>query len=66
MLNDVWPSHQAGFRAALFAGDQRSLRLRSDEQRVDGVEPDLVLTDLAQLPRCLSRFPSAPAMGYDR
>ena len=28
MLNDVYAAGQVGFRTALFAGDQRSLRMR--------------------------------------
>jgi putative hydrolase of the HAD superfamily len=54
MLNDVYAANLAGFRTALFAGDARSLRLRTDDQRVAGVVPDLVLTDLSQLGQCLS------------
>lgn len=49
MLNDIYPAHQAGFQTALFAGDQRSLRLRTDDPRCAKAEPDLVITDLAQL-----------------
>lgn len=49
MLNDVWAAGQAGFQTALFAGDRRSLRLREDDPRCRGLEPDLVLTDLGQL-----------------
>ena len=53
MLNDVMPASRAGFRTALFAGDQRSLRLRTGDARVAEVTPDLILTDLSQLPSCL-------------
>ena len=53
MLNDVAAAHRVGFRTALFAGDRRSLRLRTDDSRVAGVTPDLVLTHLDQLPPCL-------------
>ena len=55
MLNDVVPARGVGFRAALFAGDSRSLRLREEDPRVAGVVPDLVLTDLEQLSRCMSK-----------
>ena len=53
MLNDIYAASQVGFRTALFAGDQRSLRLREDEQRVHGVEADIVVTELEQLTECL-------------
>ncbi|MGA0334565.1 MAG: HAD family hydrolase [Kiritimatiellia bacterium] len=53
MLNDVMPAQRVGMRTALFAGDRRSLRLRSGDSRVQGVEPDLVLTHLNQLMECL-------------
>ena len=53
LLNDVAPAQAVGFRTALFAGDARSLRLREGDPRVTGVQPDLVLTDLAQLAPCL-------------
>jgi putative hydrolase of the HAD superfamily len=53
MLNDILPAKECGFRTALFAGDARSLRLRSDDPRVRGVAPDVVLTDLGQLWQCL-------------
>ncbi len=53
MLNDVWPANELGFHTALFAGDARSLRRRQGEARLAGVSPDLVLTDLGQLPGCI-------------
>jgi len=49
MLNDIYPANAIGFQTALFAGDQRSLRLRTDDPRCVNLKPDLVLTDLAQL-----------------
>ncbi len=53
MLNDMLPASQVGFRTALFAGDARSLRLRPDDPRVDGLRPEIVLTRLADLAECL-------------
>lgn len=53
MLNDVAGAAQAGFRTALFAGDARSLRKRPGDERIAGIEPDLVLTDLHQLSSCV-------------
>ena len=53
MLNDIWAAAQAGLRTAWFAGDQRSCRPRQDDTRCQGVTPDLVLTNLMQLPECL-------------
>jgi putative hydrolase of the HAD superfamily len=54
MLNDIQAARRVGFRTALFAGDQRSLRWRGDDPRVAGVQPDLVLTDLSSLGDCLA------------
>ncbi|MAI31744.1 MAG: hypothetical protein CBE00_03860 [Planctomycetaceae bacterium TMED240] len=53
MLNDVWAASRAGLRTAWFAGDQRSCRTRQEDSRCQGVVPDLVLTDLLQLPESL-------------
>jgi len=53
MLKDIWPASRVGFRTALFAGDRRSYRPRSGDERLRGVEADLVLTKLAQLPNCV-------------
>jgi putative hydrolase of the HAD superfamily len=53
MLNDVRPAGEVGFRTALFAGDERSLRLRNGDRRVAGGAPDLVLTGLDQLTPCV-------------
>ncbi len=53
MLKDVWPAQQVGFKTALFAGDQRSLRKREDDPRVTEIRPDVVITDLNQLPGIL-------------
>jgi putative hydrolase of the HAD superfamily len=49
MLNDVWTAKQAGCRTALFAGDKRSLRLRTDDYRCAGLVPDLVVVSLLDL-----------------
>ena len=50
MRNDVWPAAKAGFRTALFAGDERSLRLREDEAKSElAVDPDAVVTELTQI-----------------
>ncbi|MEM6799159.1 MAG: HAD family hydrolase [Planctomycetota bacterium] len=54
LLNDVWPASTVGFRTALFAGDARSLRLREDDPRVAGVEPDAVITELREVLEVLS------------
>jgi putative hydrolase of the HAD superfamily len=49
MLNDIYPAKGTGFQTALFAGDKRSLRLRSDDPRCKNLSADLVITDLDQL-----------------
>jgi len=52
LRKDVIAAARVGFRTALFAGDQRSLRWTPCPDHAD-VVPDLVLTDLAQLPPCV-------------
>ena len=49
MLNDIYPANAIGFQTALFAGDERSLRLRADDSRCKNLTADLVITDLIQL-----------------
>jgi putative hydrolase of the HAD superfamily len=49
MRNDIQPAQATGFQTALFAGDQRSLRWRNDDDAVKHITPDLVITDLCQL-----------------
>ena len=54
MLNDVRGAANVGFRTALFAGDQRSLRWRTGDPQVADLQPDVVLTDLESLSDCIS------------
>ena len=49
MRNDIRPAAEARFRTALFAGDRRSLRLRSEDERCRDVSPDWIVTHLNQL-----------------
>ena len=49
MLNDIYPAKTIGFQTALFAGDKRSLRLRTDDPRCKNLNADIVITDLIQL-----------------
>lgn len=49
MLNDIAAAETVGFQTALFAGDQRSLRWRRDDMRVQGITPKTVVTQLSQL-----------------
>jgi len=49
MFKDVYTAKQAGLQTALFAGDERSLRLREDEPKVKGLFPDYIITELKQL-----------------
>ena len=53
MRNDICPAKTTGFQTALFAGDKRSLRLRSEDPRCKALNADLVITDLVQLIRHL-------------
>jgi len=54
ILNDILPAAAEGFQTALFAGDRRSLRLRSEDARCAGVQPDLVITDWRQIINAVS------------
>jgi putative hydrolase of the HAD superfamily len=47
MEKDVAAASRAGFQTVLFAGDQRSLRLRKDT--VKNLDPDFIITELTQL-----------------
>ena len=49
MRNDILPAALVGFSTALYAGDQRSLRLREEDDRCRVFRPDLIITDLHQL-----------------
>ncbi len=49
MKNDVHGAARQGMKTALFAGDARSLRLREDDPSLNGSQPDVILTELAQL-----------------
>lgn len=49
MRNDIWPAQALGFRTALFAGDQLSLRRRQEEAAGKDQHPDLEITELSQI-----------------
>ncbi len=49
MLKDIVPAMTIGFQTALFAGDARSLNLRGDDTRCEGVSSDIIVTDLLQI-----------------
>lgn len=49
MLKDIYTGVKAGVQTALFAGDARSLRLRTNDKRVHRLAPDYIITDLKQL-----------------
>lgn len=54
MRNDIRPAHACGFQTALFAGDNRSLRLRGlDPAALSGM-PDVIVTGLQQVPAMLA------------
>ena len=55
MRNDIAPAHAAGFQTILFAGDKRSLRMRKRTPQCADINPNLVITHLNQLTRCLGR-----------
>jgi len=49
MYKDIFPAQKMGMKTALFAGDKRSLRLRSDMMELKGIKPDYIITSLEQL-----------------
>ena len=49
MKNDITAAANAGFITALFAGDNRSLRLRENDPACAGVKPRFILNDLLTL-----------------
>jgi putative hydrolase of the HAD superfamily len=53
MLNDMWAATEHGMRTCLFAGDNRSLRLREDHEIVQSVRTDAVVTSLGAIPRLI-------------
>lgn len=55
MLKDIWPASRVGFRTALFAGDVRSYRPRTEDPRIADVTPDIVLTTWDQLQECINQ-----------
>ncbi len=53
MLNDIHTAASAGCKTALFAGDQRSLRMRKENSLVQSDRADAILTDISQLKHIL-------------
>lgn len=51
--DEIMPAQQLGFKTALFAGDGRTLRLHEEDADCKGVHPDVVVTDLLQIPECV-------------
>jgi len=49
MLNDIYTAAAVGCRTALFAGDQRSLRVRRENSLVQSLQADAIITDIAQV-----------------
>lgn len=49
MLNDVCSAQHNGFRAILFAADERQTNLRADERRCAGSRPGAIVTDARQI-----------------
>lgn len=49
MLKDVYTATNSGLRTVLFSGDERSLRLREDDQRVKGMFPEFFINELKQI-----------------
>ncbi len=49
MLKDVWAATQIGFKSVLFAGDDRSLRLRESEPRCANLQPYATIRSLTHI-----------------
>jgi putative hydrolase of the HAD superfamily len=49
MLNDIWTASQAGCQTILFAGDQRSLRLREKDKKCRKLVPTATVDQLMQI-----------------
>lgn len=49
MYKDIYTANASGMKTIFFAGDKRSLRLRKDQPEVDGLKPDVIITELEQL-----------------
>lgn len=54
MLKDIYPANELGLKTALFAGDNRSLKWRKEDNRCRDLHPDLVITELTQILNCVS------------
>lgn len=57
--NDIAPAAHAGFQTILYAGDQRSLRLRKDIPDCAAITPNATISSLAQLSDILPTRPTA-------
>ncbi len=53
MLNDIYAAYSAGLKTALFAGDKRSLRMRSDNPSCRKLKPDVIFNNLGKFPEIL-------------
>lgn len=65
MRNDILGARRAGLRGALFAGDARSLRRRQDDPACAELRPELILTELTQLPAALGAGGDPPRRGAE-
>jgi putative hydrolase of the HAD superfamily len=54
MRNDIWPAAMSGFQTILFAGDNRSLRLRETDPAISACRPDAVVTHLIQVRKLIN------------
>ena len=53
MLKDIYPARELGMKTALFAGDQRSLKWRKEDERCKTLQPDLIITEFVHLVECV-------------
>jgi putative hydrolase of the HAD superfamily len=53
MLNDIVPAHKAGFKTALFAGNERSIRLHEDIEECARTKPTIIVNSFDQVANCI-------------
>lgn len=53
-LNDVYAAQTAGWKTCLFAGDERSLRLRDEKPQCKNLQPDAIVKSLSDINKLLA------------
>ncbi len=53
MLKDIWAATEVGFKGVLYAGDERSLRLRKDDSRCQDLQAYAIISSLLEIRQLL-------------